>query len=57
VEVWIDGVKVGEQLTGWSYYSFMDAQFNVAAGQHSVTIFSAGWDNLLESVTFPLTVN
>jgi hypothetical protein len=57
VEVWIDGVKVGEQLTGWSYYSFMDAQFNVASGQHSVTIFSAGWDNLLESVTFPLTIN
>ncbi len=57
VEVWIDGVKVGEQLSGWSYYTFLDAQYKVATGRHSVTVFSAGWDNLLQSVTFPLTVN
>jgi hypothetical protein len=56
VEVWIDGKKVGEQLTGWSHYSFLDAKYDVASGSHTVTVFSAGWDNLLESVSFPLTV-
>jgi hypothetical protein len=56
VEVWIDGEKAGEELNGWSHYSFLDSTFNLANGSHTVTVFSAGWDNLLESTTFPLTV-
>jgi hypothetical protein len=57
VQVWIDGKKVGENLKGaFSYYTFLDASFNLSAGKHSVTVYSAGWDNLLESFTFPLTV-
>lgn len=56
VEVWIDGKKQGEELNGWSHYSFLDAQYNVAVGTHTVTVYSAGWDNLLQKVTFPLTV-
>jgi len=56
VEVWIDGKKAGEELSGWSHYSFLDSAFNLADGSHTVTVYSAGWDNLLESTTFPLTV-
>jgi hypothetical protein len=57
VEVWIDGNKMGEQLKqAFSYYSFLDASYSLSNGKHKVTIFSAGWDNHLESVTFPLTV-
>jgi hypothetical protein len=56
VEVWIDGHKQGESLAGWSYDSFLNADYNVANGSHTVTIYSAGWDNLLQKVTFPLTV-
>jgi hypothetical protein len=57
VEVWIDGKKMGEQLKhAFSYYTFLDASYNLAAGKHNVTVYSAGWDNLLESLSFPLTV-
>jgi len=57
VQVWVDGKKVGENLKGaFSYYTFLDASYNLSAGKHSVTVYSAGWDDLLESFTFPLTV-
>jgi hypothetical protein len=57
VEVWIDGKKMSEQLKhAFSYYSFLDASYNLAAGKHNVTVYAAGWDNLLESLSFPLTV-
>jgi hypothetical protein len=56
VEVWIDGKKAGENLKGWSHYSFLDAKYALAPGSHTVTVFSAGWDNLLEKLSFPLTV-
>jgi hypothetical protein len=57
VEVWVDSKKQSEQLKhAFSYYSFLDASYNLASGQHSVTVYSAGWDNLLQKFTFPLTV-
>jgi FG-GAP-like repeat len=57
VEVWVDGKKMSEQLKGaFSYYSFLDATYQLSNGTHSVTVFSAGWDNLLQQFTFPLTV-
>lgn len=57
VEVWVDGKKMGQQLKGaFSYYSFLDATYKLSNGNHTVTVFSAGWDNLLQEFTFPLTV-
>lgn len=57
LEVWIDGKKMGEQLKhAFSYYTFLDASYNLAAGKHSVTVYSAGWDNMIQSLTFPLAV-
>lgn len=57
VEVWVDGKKMSQQLKGaFSYYSFLDATYKLSNGNHTVTVFSAGWDNLLQEFTFPLTV-
>ena len=57
VEVWVDGKKMSQQLKGaFSYYSFLDATYQLSNGNHTVTVFSAGWDNLLQQFTFPLTV-
>jgi len=57
VEVWVDGKKMSQQLKGaFSYYSFLDATYQLSNGNHTVTVFSAGWDNLLQKFTFPLTV-
>jgi FG-GAP-like repeat len=57
VEVWIDGKKMSQQLKhAFSYYSFLNASYSLAAGKHNVTVFSAGWDNLVEKFSFPLTV-
>jgi len=57
VEVWADGTKMGEQLKGaFSHYSFLDASYPLSDGNHTVTVFSSGWDNLLQEFTFPLTV-
>jgi FG-GAP-like repeat len=57
VEVWVDGKKMGEQLKGaFSYYSFLDATYRLSIGNHTVSVFSAGWDNLLQEFTFPLAV-
>jgi hypothetical protein len=57
VEVWVDGRKMGEQRKGaFSYYSFLDATHELSHGNHTVTVLSAGWDNMLQEFTFPLTV-
>jgi hypothetical protein len=57
VEVWIDGKKMSEQFKhAFSNYSFLNASYNLSSGKHNVSVVSAGWDNLVEKVTFPLTV-
>lgn len=56
VEVWVDGKKLGEQLNGFSNYSFFDKSFSIPAGRHQVNIYAAGWDNSLEEDSFTLQV-
>lgn len=57
VEVWIDGNKVAEQLKqDFSHYGFLDADVGIADGSHTVDVYSAGWDNLLQHTSFTLTV-
>jgi len=57
VEIWVDGKKMGEELRhAFSYYTFFDATYSFFPGQHNVTVYSAGWDNLLQRFDFPLTV-
>jgi hypothetical protein len=55
--VWIDGQKLGEQLTHvFSHYSFLDKSISLAAGSHSVTVFGTAIDGTLQQKTFTLTV-
>lgn len=56
VEVWVDGRKLGEQLDGFSNYTFLNRRLSMAAGTHQVTIYAAGWDDSLQRKSFSLTV-
>lgn len=56
VEVWADGKKLGEQLDGFSNYSFLNRSFSFTPGPHAITIFAAGWDNSLQKKSFTLDV-
>jgi FG-GAP-like repeat/Bacterial Ig domain len=57
VEVWADGKKQAEQLSGaFSDYSFFNNSIPLAAGSHSIVIYAAGWDNSLQSKKFTLDV-
>ena len=56
VEVWIDGKKLGEQLDGFSKYSFFDRTFDINPGTHQVDIYGAGVDNSLVHKSFTLNV-
>lgn len=56
VEVWVDGKKLGEQLDGFSRYSFFDRTFDINPGTHQVDIYGAGFDNSLVHKSFTLNV-
>lgn len=57
VEVWIDGAKKAEQLKQqFSRYAYLDTNVSLANGTHSVTLYAAGFDNLLQKQTFSVTV-
>src|SRR5207248_7149740 len=49
--------KNTEQLVkNFSNYAFLDADLNIANGTHTIDVFAAGWDNLLQHSAFSLTV-
>jgi hypothetical protein len=55
--VWIDGQKLGEQLTHvFSHYSFLDKSIALTTGSHSITVFGTAVDGTLQNKTFTLTV-
>lgn len=57
VAVWVDGKKLGEQLThAFSHYSFLDQSVSLAAGSHTVTVFGTAADGTLQQKTFTLAV-
>jgi hypothetical protein len=57
VEVWVDGKKLAENLKdAFSSYTFFNTSSTLSNGTHHVTVYSTGWDNLVESISFPLTV-
>ena len=56
VEVWVDGEKLGEQLNGFSNYTFMDKTFTLFSGKKNVDVYATGWDNSLQKKTFTFTV-
>ncbi len=57
VEVWVDGNKAKEQLAhAFSHYGFLDASVPLADGSHTIDVYAAGWDNLLQHTSFTVTV-
>jgi hypothetical protein len=54
VELWIDGVKRSEQLKQqFSRYAYFDLkELPLENGNHSVTVYTAGIDNLLQKTSF-----
>jgi hypothetical protein len=57
VEVWIDGKKAAEQLTGaFSNYAFLNTSIPMTTGSHHVVLYGAGWDDSLDSKVFTLNV-
>lgn len=56
VEVWVDGVKKGQQLNGFSKYSYFDHTLDLNPGKHRIDVYAAGWDNSLEEKSFTLDV-
>jgi hypothetical protein len=56
VEVWVDGKKQGEQLGGFSSYTFMDQSLDLFYGSHRIVIFAVGWDNSIQEKIFTLIV-
>jgi hypothetical protein len=48
---------MGQQFKhAFSHYSFLSASYNLPPGPHQVTVFSTGWDGMIEKFSFPLTV-
>lgn len=57
MELWLDGVKIGEDRWNWGQSSYFNLNYNVSAGTHSATIFAADIDNSLQQYDFNFTVN
>lgn len=56
VEIWIDGSKRAEQRYGFSYYTYFHGSISLSAGQHSVTVVGAGWDQSEVKKSFNIDV-
>ena len=57
VELWVDGVKVQEQHNVWDKYGWLHYSHTFATGTHRAAIFTAGYDNALQTRSFTFTVN
>lgn len=57
MEIWVDGNKVDETFThAYSYYDFINASVPMSNGQHTVDVYSIGWDYSVLLYRIPLTV-
>jgi hypothetical protein len=57
MEIWVDGSKVDETFShAFSYYDFISASVPMSNGQHTVDVYSIGWDYSVLLYSIPLTV-
>jgi hypothetical protein len=56
VEIWVDGSKRAEQRYGFSDYTYFNGSVSLNAGQHSVAIVGAGWDQSEVKTSFKIDV-
>jgi FG-GAP-like repeat len=57
MEVWVDGQKKGEEIYGYSYYTYLNRSVTLTPGSHQVTIVAAGWDQSVQKKSFTITVH
>lgn len=58
IEIWVDGVKKYESLArhDFSHYALLNCTLTLTTGTHNVTIYAAGYDNLLQKKSYTVTV-
>jgi hypothetical protein len=56
IELWIDGVKRGEDHFNWGQSSYFNTSLSLSSGTHSATLFAADIDNTLQRYDFNVTV-
>jgi hypothetical protein len=56
IEIWVDGSKRAEQRFGFSDYTYLNGDVSLPAGEHSVTIVAAGWDQSEVKKSFKIDV-
>jgi hypothetical protein len=52
VEVWVDGQKQKETFFSFADYSYFDADLVLTTGSHNVSVYAAGFDNMLQKKSF-----
>src|SRR5260370_2915501 len=58
IELWLDGVKVGEDHWIWGQSCYFDLNYpNPSPGTHNATIYAADIDNTLQRYDFTFTAN
>jgi hypothetical protein len=57
MEIWVDGKKDAIAFSHtYSYYDFINASLGLSNGQHTVDVYSIGWDYSVLLYRIPLTV-
>jgi hypothetical protein len=58
IELWLDGVKIGEDHWIWGQSGYFDLSYpNPSPGTHNATIYAADIDNKLQRYDFTFTAN
>ena len=58
IELWLDGVKIGEDHWTWGQSGYFDLTYtNPSAGAHNATIYAADIDNTLQRYDFTFTAS
>jgi hypothetical protein len=56
MELWVDGVKAGEQYHAWGQRAWLSQEYGLLPGVHRVTLFEADTDNRLQKATYQFTL-
>jgi hypothetical protein len=56
MEVWVDGKKLSETYNSVGEQAFANPSLSLAAGKHTVSLFSGAYDGSVQKTTYNLTV-
>lgn len=57
LEIWVDGAKQKETYFSFADYSYLDTSLPLANGSHKLSVYAAGFDNLLQKKSLTFTVD